>query len=241
MITKNTGSARRRLRKPYLARGEQPRASPSRTARFGSGTVRNRSVAMARYGASLGSSRSSATARLSPPRTTASSRGRAGPRRPARPDPERVRQAPAVRRARPARLARWPRLRAGPRWRASCCYPGCPAAEDGDRRVRRRVKRLVRLLFPAAREAVLRPAARRAAAVHQARADLRVGERRRVAGEHPGRVPAEADQQDADGARRPGVRGDHRGDLARLGEPWRQRKRFRVTAGGTPRPRRPAR
>src|ERR1700761_9677342 len=40
--------------------------------------------------------------------------------------------------------------------------PRAPA-EDGDGRVRRRVKRLIRLLFPAAGEAVLRPPARRAA------------------------------------------------------------------------------
>ena len=131
---------------------------------------------MAGFRASRGSPRSSASARLSPPRTTASSRG---------------------------------------------------LAEDGDGRVRRRVERLIRLLFPAAGEALLRPAARRAAAVHQARPGLGVGERRRVAGEHPGGVPAEADQQDADGAGYPRVRGDRRGDLVRVSDPGRQRKRFR--------------
>jgi SAM-dependent methyltransferase len=98
------------------------------------------------------------------------------------------------------------------------------APEDQDRRVRGGLQGHVRLLLPAAREPVLRPAAGRAAAVDGPRADLGRTEGRRVAGEHAGRVPAEADEEDADSPLGHGVRRDRRRDGGRGAVRLRQRE-----------------
>ena len=67
------------------------------------------------------------------------------------------------------------------------------------------------LVLPAPGEALLRPAARRAAAVHRPAARLRAHQPGRRAREHPGRITAQADQQDADRTVRRGVRRERLG------------------------------
>src|SRR6185312_1556181 len=228
MITKNTGS-HRRLRKPYSHGGEQPgRAFEDGPLRVGDGEEALRGERQVRREPRV-------VPQLRDRPLVAAEDDRVQPRSAVR------RRAGAGSRSFCSRTiaAYSPAFRVSARrvvrWRASCCYhtPGRPASEDGRGRVRCRLERLVGLLLPAAGEALLRPAARRAAPVHQARADLGVGEGRRVTGEHSRRVPAQADQQDADRARRAGVRGEQCGDLTgarglvEAGGPRRQRKRLR--------------
>ena len=123
------------------------------------------------------------------------------------------------------------------------------ATEHRGRGVRRRAQRLGRLLLAAPGEPVLRPAARRAAAVHQPVAYLGRHQLGRGTSEHPRRVAAQPDQQDAHGAVRGRVRGDQpglpdhgpnraRGRLAGRRSPAShqvirvQRRERRVAAGG---------
>ena len=91
------------------------------------------------------------------------------------------------------------------------------------------------LVLPAAGEAVLRPAARRAAAVHRPAARLGVDQPGRRAREHAGRITAQADQQDADRAVRGGMRRERLGGRAhRARDSGRQRRERRVALGRGP-------
>ena len=87
------------------------------------------------------------------------------------------------------------------------------AAEHPGRGVCGRAERLGGLLLPAPGEPLLGLPAGRAAPVHQPGPYLGVGQPRRRAGEHPGRVAAQPDQQHADGAAGRGVGRDGPGHL----------------------------